>query len=125
MGRYAWKKLNAKNGKQVMMILAYRRCKANLKSGPHTAYMQQVKQLMKKGMVAPNPRKEVLSDLKRMIEEHHSLGGGIVLMMDANEDWESEVNGEFAEFLFEISLEDIHKMKQQGTPTMTYARGTK
>ena len=30
-----------------------------------------------------------------------------------------------AEFLLETGLEDIHKMKQQETPTTTYARGTK
>ena len=86
MGRYTWILLNGKNGKQVMIISAYRACKANLKSGTHTAYMQQVKHLMKRGIVATNPRKEVLSDLKWMTEEHHRLAWGIVLMMDANED---------------------------------------
>ena len=64
MGRYAGLVLNGRNGKQVMIILAYMTCKASLRSGPHTEYMQQVKQLMKKGVVALNPRKEVLSDLK-------------------------------------------------------------
>ena len=59
MGWYAWIVLNGRNDKEVMIISAYRTCKASLRSGPHTAYMQQVKQLMKKGMVAPNPRKEV------------------------------------------------------------------
>ena len=67
MVRYAWIVLNGKNVKQVMIISEYRTCKANLKSGPHTAYMQQVKHLMKRGIVAPNPRKELLNDLKRMI----------------------------------------------------------
>ena len=79
--------LNGKNGKQVIIISAYRACKARLRSGTHTAYMQQVKQFMKRGVVAPNPRKAVLNDLRMMIEEHHSSGGGIVLMKDANEDW--------------------------------------
>ena len=50
-------------------------------------YFQQLKHLMKRGMIAPNPRKEVLKELKRLVEEHHSQGGGVVLMMDANEDW--------------------------------------
>ena len=87
MGRYAWIDLNGKNGKQVMIISAYRTCKASLRNGPHTAHMQKIKQLMKKGVVAPNPRKELLSDLKQMIGEHRRLGVGVVLMMDANEDW--------------------------------------
>ena len=46
-------------------------------------------------------------------------------MMDANEDWEREMNGDFAEFIFESRLEDIHKVKQQDTPMTTYARRTK
>ena len=46
-------------------------------------------------------------------------------MMDANEDWEREANGDFAELLFETGLEDIHKVKQQKTPTTMYARGMK
>ena len=68
MGRYTWIVLNGRNGKQVMIISAYRTCKTGLRSGPHTAHMQQIKQLMKKGVVSPNLRKEVLSDLKRMIK---------------------------------------------------------
>ena len=96
MGRYTWIVMNGRNVKQVMIISAYRTCKTSLRSGPHTAHMQQIKHLTKKGVVAPNLRKELLSDLKQMIGEHHRMGGGVVLMMDANEDWEREINGEFA-----------------------------
>ena len=125
MGRYTWIVLNGRNGKQVMIISAYRTCKAGLRSGPHTANMQQIKHLLKKGVVTPNPRRAILSDLKLMIGEHRKAGGSVVLMMDANEEWERERNGDLAEFLLETGLEDIHKMKQQEIPTTTYARGTK
>ena len=48
-----------------------------------------------------------------LVNNHHSQGGGVVLMMYANEDWEKEVKGDFAEFLLETQLEDVHKMRQQ------------
>ena len=80
MGRYSWIILNGK------------KCKLGMIIGPHTAHMQQVKHLLKRKIIAPNQRKEVLKDLKRLVEEHHSQGGGVVLMMDANEDREKEAN---------------------------------
>ena len=56
MGRFVWIKLNGKNNKQVMIILAYRVCKYGTNIGPHTVHMQQVKYLLLKGVTSPNPR---------------------------------------------------------------------
>ena len=82
-----------KNEKQILIITAYRVCKAGANIGPHIAHMQQVKHLLLKGVVIPNPRWETIQDLKKIIMEHHSKGGGVVLMIDANEDWEKEMQG--------------------------------
>ena len=71
-----------------MIITAYRVFKAGPNIGPHTAHMQQVKQLLLKGVVTPNQRREIFLDIQRLVKEHHKQGGGVVLMMDANEDWE-------------------------------------
>ena len=60
MGLLTWMILKGKNNKQIMMITAYRVCKAGPNIGPHTAHMQQVKQLLLKGVVTPNPRMEML-----------------------------------------------------------------
>ena len=46
-------------------------------------------------------------------------------MMDVKEDWKKEVKGDFAEFLLETKMEDVHKMRQQETPKTTYTRGSK
>ena len=48
-------------------------------------HMQQVKQLLLKGVVKPKTIWELLQDLKKIIMEHHSTGGGVVLIIDANE----------------------------------------
>ena len=69
------------------------------KVGLFTAHMQQVKAMLKKGVVIPNPKKEILKDLKKMIEDHYKSKGGVILMMDENEDWVLENESELAEFI--------------------------
>ena len=71
MGRFTWKVLNVKNEKQVMIISEYILCKAGTNIRPHMAHMKQVKQMLIKRVVAPNPRKETLQDLKSLINGHH------------------------------------------------------
>ena len=57
MGRFTWMILKGKNERQIMIITAYRVCKAGPNIVPHTAHMQQVKQLLMKGVTAPDPRR--------------------------------------------------------------------
>ena len=123
MGRFTWMILKGKNERQIMTITVYRVYKAGPNIGPHTAHMQQIKQLLMKEVTTPDPRREILGDIQRLVKEQHKQGGGVVLMMDANEDWERD--GELAEFLLETQLEDVHQSQQQTTPTTTYSRGTK
>ena len=40
MGRFTWMILKGKNDKHIMIITAYRVCKAGPNIGPHTAHMQ-------------------------------------------------------------------------------------
>ena len=60
MGRFIWMILKGRNDKKIMIITAYRVCKAGPNIGPHTDHMQQVKKLLLKGVVTPNPRRETL-----------------------------------------------------------------
>ena len=64
-------------------------------------------------------------DIQKLVTDHHKKGGGVVLMIDANENCRIEKQGELAEFLLVTQLEDLHKARQQTTPTTTYSRGTK
>ena len=68
MGRFAWIKMNGKNNKQVLIMSAYRVCKAGTNIGPHTAHMQQVKYLLKKGITNPNPCQAILRDMQAIIK---------------------------------------------------------
>ena len=100
-------------------------CKAGTNIGTHTAYMQQVKQLLLKGIMTPDPRRVILAEIQRLVKEQHKQGGGVVLMMDTNEDWEKEKDGELVEFLLATQLEDVHQTGQQMKPNTTYYRGMK
>ena len=46
-------------------------------------------------------------------------------MMDANEDWVLEHEGELVEFIMGTQLEDVHIAWKQIVPRSTYARGSK
>ena len=80
--------LKGKNEKQIMIITACRVCKSGPNIGPHTAHMKQVKQSLLKGITTPDPRREILAEIQRLVKEQHKQGVGVVLMMDVNEDWE-------------------------------------
>ena len=71
MGTYSCMNLKRENGREVMIITAYRVCKEGPKIGPFTAHMQQVKALLKSGVLTPNPRNEILKEFKRMIIKQH------------------------------------------------------
>ena len=62
-----WMMLKGKNEKQIMIITAYRVCKAEPNIGPHTFQMQQVKHLLLKVLVLPDPRKELLMDIQKLV----------------------------------------------------------
>ena len=111
MARFTCMILKGKNDKQIMIITAYRVCKSGPNIEPHTAHMQQVKQMLLKGIIIPNARIETLLELQQLVKEHHKQGKGVVLMMDANEDWEKEKDGELAEFLLATQLEDVHQAR--------------
>ena len=112
MGRYTWIQLNGKNNKKVIIITAYRVCKAGNSIGTHTAHMQQVKHLLQKGMVTPNARKEMIKDLGEMIKEHLSEGRGVILMLYSNEEWEKKSQGDMSEFLLATQLKGILKARR-------------
>ena len=103
----------------MFVISVYRICKAGANIGPHTAHMQQVKYLLKKGITNPNPRQAILRDMQVIIQEHQNRGRGVIVMMDTNKDCEKESGGELAECLLETQMEDVHKVRRQSIPKTT------
>ena len=68
MGRFTWMIIKGKNDKEIMIITEYRVCKAGPNIGPHTAHMQQVKQLLLKGITTSDPRREILIEIQRLVK---------------------------------------------------------
>ena len=55
--------------------------------GPYTTYTQQYVSMRKAGILNPDPRKQLLQDLRTLIETKKSEGFRPVLMMAANGDY--------------------------------------
>ena len=81
------------------------------------------KGIAKKVVLTPNLRHEILKELKKMIIKKHKNKGLVILMMDGNEFWVLENEGELAEFAMETQIEDIHIARQKVVPQTTYERG--
>ena len=64
MGRWSWLALRGKGGKMITVISAYRVPQANpSKVGELSACKQQVRSMLKKGVLRPNPKKTFLADI--------------------------------------------------------------
>ena len=66
-GRWSFLTLEGKNGRKFTIITAYRVCKGNHK-GTKTAYQQQWVLQREVGIENPDPREEILHDLKKFIQ---------------------------------------------------------
>ena len=110
-GRYSWAEMTGKNDSKLCTITAYRVCqeKGTTPKSPDstTAYWQQVQGMIRDGRLNPDPRTQVLTDLTTFINEKKEEGCEVILMMDANDDWE-EHNSKLATFIDENVLIDVH-----------------
>eukprot|EP00956_Cyclotella_meneghiniana_P018458 scaffold30735_cov52-Cyclotella_meneghiniana.AAC.5 len=73
-----------------------------------------------------NPRKRLLEDLAKEIQEVRQSGYHILMMMDANEDWTKSDGKQLKEFMQEMQLCDpLYDKHYDDEITPTYARGSK
>ena len=49
--------------------------------------------LYNKVHLKPNPRKHILTNLSELIDKQHKERVAVILIMDANEDWEKIADG--------------------------------
>ena len=125
-GRYAWMTLEGKRDEGILVISAYRVSQTKgTRSGPTTAYSQQINHMIQEGDLTLDPRSWVLNDLRQLITAKRSQGYRPILMMDANEDWTKI--GSFRSFVEEMGLVDplYEKFKDDGITATTYARGSR
>ncbi len=85
MGLFFWQAFRGKRDKGVLIITAYRVCQeASDNPGPYTAYAQQHAMLRSEGVERPNPRKQLLRDLLKLIQDKRREGFRPIVMMDTN-----------------------------------------
>jgi hypothetical protein len=104
LGRWSGFKLRCTNHKFLYIITAY--CPhIDYKHGSDTCYQQQWRILRNQSNVNPEPRCQMLYDLKILIFKIHEAQGNIILQWDANNKLESN---ELQEFFAEINLYNIY-----------------
>jgi hypothetical protein len=110
----------------VAIITAYRVTQSAIEqAGPTTAYAQQWAVARQQGTDRPEPRKQFIHDIKRLLRNLKKGGNKIILMMDANEAMGNDKNG-VSTIASECNLIDVHTSRHnESATTATYARGTK
>ena len=84
LGRWTGAELLGLDGRNVAIICAYQVCQLYGSAGQSTAYQQQASLLGQKGQLQPNPRKQFILDLGRLVKSYHDLNCDIILMGDFN-----------------------------------------
>lgn len=110
LGRWTETTMIGKLDRTVTIFTVYRPCKDDIrKAGPSKVYMQQWQLLRQKNIINPDPRQQLLVDLKTRINQLKDAEHEIIVMMDANEDCETA--NSFTDWICEIELIDIYKMR--------------
>ena len=85
MGRWSYLSLQAKHGKQVVVITVYIPNKPTSAGGGTTIYTQMEADILNATGKLVEPRKELLKDLHAFIEKEKNKGNTIILMGDMND----------------------------------------
>ena len=101
----------------ILVVTVYRVVKEDGLSRPNGASAQQHTSLRLKGKKNPNPRKQVLTDVSKVIQSKQQDGYHPLIMGDFNDNISSN---EMTKFLRENGLRDIIAEMNDGAPTRTY-----
>ena len=119
LGRYSWSTFRGRNDNVLCCITGYRVCQSGYSDNRanNTSHWQQVKGLVQRGYERPNPRKQILTDLSKIIQQHQNQDHDIILMMDANEAMTSK--SAWSQFLVENNLHNVHDNIMSSLPPTT------
>ena len=121
MGRYAWQQLLLDGSRHLILITAYRVTQDIITGhGPTTSAMQQWRKLRAQGLENPNPRQQMLDDLKAFIQPHVNDGHEVIIMIDANS---TTHDANFEEFIEDSGLHDLMNNYLPDDHPPTYRRG--
>ena len=126
-GRFAWFTMRGTRDEGILVISAYRVSQAKgTKSGPMTAYSQQINEMIKEGDLNLDPRTRLLDDLRSLITDWRKKGFRPILMMDANDDLTNPKGSGFQTFVTEMGLIDPLTQKfGDKVVSTTYSRGNR
>ncbi len=149
MGRWSYILLRGNKGEKIMIVTAYRVCKAPASSlGEKTASIQQFRTILakfneEKRDEIPNPHRQFILDLQSWLEEMKRDGTSIILCLDNNEDLlahqgsfhqleykedtfikDSQHNGTLATLAKTCNLIDALGTQHPGNIPATYSRGS-
>jgi hypothetical protein len=119
IGRWAWIRIQGKEGHTVHIVTAYRPWES---PGASTVFHQQARGLAQKNDYR-NPIEALMEDLIQAIQEWKEMGDHIIIGIDANEDVrDGTVNGIFQKLGLREAMLDKHSDK---SPPATQNRNTK
>jgi hypothetical protein len=109
MGRFNYQTFNGANGSKIIFITAYRVCFQTIENaGETTSFFHQWHNLLQDGHETPNPRRQVLLDLKEIILTRIGQGYDVCVSMDANEELNSR-NNQLTEWMEQCGLLSVHE----------------
>ena len=123
LGRFCYYTFAGKRDEGVIVIVAYRVCQeVGSTAGPYTAFNQQYIALRDAGQREPNPRKQILNDLEKLITEHRAKGYRPILLIDANGDYQKGKDKDLLKFVDDAQLTDPYA--DRFGHTRTFIRGS-
>ena len=123
LGRFCYYTFAGKRDEGVLVIVAYRVCQeVGNTTGPYTAFNQQYIALRNAGQREPNPRKQILMDIEKLIKEHRARGYRPILLIDANGDYQKGKDKDLLKFMDGAQLTDPYA--ERFGHTRTFIRGS-
>ena len=125
-GRFAWHTMLGRRDEGIIVITAYRVCqRKGTRTTARTAYNQQISEMISEGYQNLDPRNQILTDLAILIKEKRNEGYLPILMMDANEEWESTENNQLRQFIDIAQLTDAMRAQHPTADLATYRTGSR
>jgi hypothetical protein len=107
LGRWSGCTLRGKNDQKLTVFTVYRSCATSISSAPlGSTFAREYEYFRQLGHKNPNPRRQLLQDLKQAIETQRQQEHGILITIDANSTISED--RQLQEFLFESGLIDLH-----------------
>ena len=110
-GRWIKVAINENNNQRLTVISAYRVCSNSLDTaGENTIWLQEYTSLLEQGNSNPNPRQQILDDLKEEIFQlQNDPNHNVILFIDANKSLYTSKKNKLNQFIQSSKLVNIHQ----------------